>query len=243
MSTVADILNDIRANMCFIRGGVFQMGDRHGMYEPFFGDGINCVPVKLNDFYISAKMTTCAEWAAVMENKVRDDANANKPVTGVSWTEVQLFIEKLNSLLQWEFRLPTEAEWEYAARGGELDVDHVFAGDNILMQYGWYDKNSNIELHDVATKKPNLLGLYDMSGNAWEWCQDWYAPVYPKIRTGFLGLFDGGPNENPKGPVNGRKKVIRGGAYISSEKKCWVFYRNCKYPNTYNSYIGFRLAY
>lgn len=242
MSTVSEILQNLRMNMCPVRGGVFEMGDRHNMYTPFIAyKNINCVPVRLDDFNISSRLITFGEWAAVMRGEIRTDKWTNRPVTNVSWNDVQLFIEKLNNLLHWEFRLPTEAEWEYAARGGELDKDDIFAGDNILNQYAWFDQNSGYETHDVGTKKPNLLGLYDMCGNVWEWCQDWYEPSYPK--TGFLGLFNGEPALNPKGPMTGNKKVIRGGSSWSSEKKCWVFYRTKKSPSSQYSDVGFRIAY
>lgn len=230
-----------------VRGGEFKMGDRHGMYIPssILFPKINCVPVKIDDFHISSKLITNADWYAVMRNEIRSDKLANIPVTNVSWNDVQMFIEKLNGLLQCEFHLPTEAQWEYAARGGDLDVDHIFAGGNILNQYGWYDENSGFRLHDVATKRPNLLGLFDMCGNVWEWCQDWsrdwYRSPYPK--TGAFGLFNGEPTINPQGPLTGVKKIIRGGSYKSSAKECWVFYRAKRNPTSRKKNIGFRLAY
>lgn len=243
MITVLDeVLQNIRMNMCLVRGGVFDMGDRHNMYHPLLSwRGINCVPVKLDDFHLSSKLITFGEWDAVMKGNVRTDEWANKPVANISWNDAQLFIERINNLLQWDFRLPTEAEWEYAARGGEFDQDYIFAGDNILNQYAWFDQNSGYKLHDVGTKRPNLLGLYDMCGNAWEWCQDWYEERYH--RTGLLGIFNGEPALNPQGPRVGFKKVIRGGSYRSSEARCWVFYRTKKSPASRYSDVGFRIAY
>src|SRR3989338_6090740 len=193
--------------MVFIKGGCFQMGDS-------FGDGYAgerpVHEVCVNDFYIGEAEVTQGEWKVFMaENPSVNKWGDNYPVDSVDWEDVQEFIKKMNVKTGKSYRLPTEAEWEYAARsGGRKDK---FAGTNDeseLEEYGWYYKNSDNETHPIKQKKPNAIGLYDMSGNVWEWASDLYDGSYYEIS----------PKDNPKGPDNGMYHMLRGGSWYSVAK-------------------------
>ena len=155
-----------------------------------------------------------------------------KPVEQVSWNDCQEFIKKLNQLTGKNFRLPTEAEWEYAARGGNKSQGYKYSGSNTIDNVAWYTSNSGSKTHDVKTKQANELGIYDMSGNVYEWCQDWYDSNY----------YSSSPETNPTGPTSGSSRVLRGGSWGSSAGYCRVSYRNYYYPGSRNYYGGFRLA-
>ena len=152
------------------------------------------------------------------------------PVENVSWDDAQEFITKLNSLTGKAYRLPTEAEWEFAARGGVQSKGYLYAGSNDLKTVGWYWKNSGGQTHPIGTKKPNELGLYDMSGNVWEWCNDWYGD-YPTE-----------PQVNPTGLDSGTYRVHRGGSWYSTAQYCRSAYRNYWLPDHRDFFNGFRLA-
>jgi formylglycine-generating enzyme required for sulfatase activity len=154
----------------------------------------------------------------------------NLPVEKVSWNDCQEFIRKLNGLTGKNFRLPTEAEWEYAARGGNRSGGTEYAGSNSIGSVAWYTENSGRKTHTVKGKSPNELGLYDMSGNVWEWCSDWY------------GDYDSGSQTNPKGPSIGSYRVLRGGGWYGSARYCRVSGRDCYAPSLWINFIGFRLA-
>ena len=165
-------------------------------------------------------------------------SGTQKPVEKVSWNDCQTFITKLNSLTGQTFRLPTEAEWEYAARGGNKSKGYLYSGSNSIGDVAWYDVNAcdvgsssvNYGTHAVKTKSPNELGIYDMSGNVWEWCHDWY------------GSYSSGSQTDPTGPTSGSDRVLRGGSWFINATYCRVAYRSCITPTNMNSIIGFRLA-
>ena len=157
---------------------------------------------------------------------------ANRPVERVSWDDCQTFIRKLNAMTGKTFRLPTEAEWEYAARGGNKSNGYKYSGGNTLGNVAWYGDNSGSGTHDVKTKSPNELGIYDMSGNVWEWCQDWYGKDY----------YSSSPQSNPQGPSSGSSRVRRGGSWFDNATYCRVAYRFSYTPTNTNYYLGFRLA-
>ena len=237
------IIDSIKSSMISVKGGTFIMGDLLDMYHPFlFSPKIVMVKVTLSDFHICDHTVTQAEWGAVM-NETVNPSDARLPVVGKSWHQVQKFIEELNKITKMNFRLPTEAEWEYAARGGEKSNGSIYAGGNIMDLMGWYKINSNKAMHSVCQKNPNQLGLYDMSGNVWEWCQDIYQKYYTLGKK--KGIFSGErfPVVNPQGGNVGNYRVIRGGSYRTSEKKCWVFWRNKMNSTNYAKDVGFRLAY
>jgi formylglycine-generating enzyme required for sulfatase activity len=148
----------------------------------------------------------------------------------VSWDDTQEFIRKLNLQTCKSYRLPTEAEWEYAARGGNKSRGYRYAGGNDIDRVAWYDGNSDIETHPVGQKQANELGLYDMSCNVWEWCGDWYD-AYPFTAQ-----------TNPKGPLSGSNRVLRGGSWSSNAEYCRVSCRSSFYPHIRSIDYGFRLV-
>ena len=189
----------------------------------------------IDDYYIGQTEVTQAFWTAVMGSNPSIYKGDNLPVTNVSWDDCQIFIEKLNSLLSNElggmrFALPTEAQWEFAARGGNQSGGYKYAGSNNIDDVAWYEDNSGKLTHPVAQKRPNELGLYDMSGNVWEWCQDWY------------GIYSSDWQTNPQGPTDGKKRVYRGGSCSSSAKYCRVSFRNRNWPDNRNNFLGLRLC-
>ncbi|MBM4055616.1 MAG: hypothetical protein FJ264_13340 [Planctomycetes bacterium] len=215
----------------FVEGGCFQMGDT-------FGDGDDDEKpvhrVCVGDYYIGTYEVTQGQWESVMgSNPSHFKKGENYPVETVSWNDVQDFIERLNKQTGKQYRLPTEVEWEYAARSG--GKNEKWAGTNQEYQlgsYAWYVENSGSTTHPVGQKQSNGLGLYDMSGNVWEWCSDWYGGDYYK----------NSPTNNPQGPSSGSDRVYRGGSwfdyprYVRASNRC--FYT----PESRNHYLGFRLA-
>ena len=152
------------------------------------------------------------------------------PVECVSWDTCQEFIQKLNSLTGRNFRLPTEAEWEFACRGGINSRGYKYSGSNDIDNVAWYDGNSGDQTHPVGTKAPNELGIYDMSGNVWEWCSDWYADYTSNSQT------------NPKGPQSGSFRVGRGGSWNGRAGYCRSSYRCIINPAYRFGSLGLRLA-
>ncbi len=164
----------------------------------------------------------------------------NCPVDGVSWIDVQDFIKKLNQKTGKNYRLPTEAEWEYAACGGNKSRGYKYSGSNNISEVAWYYKNSfdkgkshkDYGTHEVGNKKTNELGIYDMSGNVWEWCSDWYGSDYYKKSS----------RNNPQGASSGSLRVYRGGGWYDYDGYCRVANRANWYPGSGLKYLGFRLA-
>ena len=154
----------------------------------------------------------------------------NNPVDQVSWDDIQEFLSKLNSLTGQTFKLPTEAQWEYAARGGNKSRGYKYSGSNDINDVAWCDGNSDNKTHSVATKQPNELGIYDMSGNVWEWCSDWF------------GKYDSFSQTDPRGAYSGSRRVDRGGCDWYGVKYCRVSNRDGYAPGSRDSLIGFRLA-
>ena len=155
-----------------------------------------------------------------------------RPVEQVSWNDCQEFITKLNQLTGKNFRLPTEAEWEYAARGGNKSQGYKYSGSDNIDDVAWYKSNSSSRTHDVKTKAPNELGIYDMSGNVHEWCQDWYNSSY----------YSSSPQDNPTGPTSGAIRVYRGGSFIINARSCRVSLRGNDDPGDRYYGRGLRLC-
>ena len=224
-----------------IEGGTFWMGaqktDPYGQnFDDEAYDKENPVhSVTVNSFYMGETIVTQALWKAVMGDKSKNPSffeGDNLPVEGVSWNDCIGFIRKLNRMTGKNFRLPTEAEWEYAARGGYQSNDngYKYPGSDTIDDVAWYDGNSRYKTHAVKMKSPNELGIYDMSGNVWEWCQDWYD------------IYDNVSETNPKGPSSGVHHVLRGGSYGSSASESRVSYRVNSPSGLRSGYVGFRLV-
>lgn len=238
------IIDSIKSSMVPVKGGTFMMGDLLNMHHPhLFSPGIIKVKVTLSDFHICNRTVTQVEWGAVMNVTVKP-SDAQLPVVGKSWHQVQAFIQELNKETKMNFRLPTEAEWEYAARGGQYSDSKIYyAGSNVLDSVGWYKRDSGRDIHPICQKNPNRLGLFDMSGNVWEWCQDIYQKYYTLGKKKSIFSPERFPIVNPQGGNVGNYRVIRGGSYRSSEKECWVFWRKKMNSTDSAKDVGFRLAY
>lgn len=192
-------------NMIYVEGGTFLMGATEEQEGSANYKEQPVHPVTVSDYYIGQTQVTQALWEAVMgSNPSANRGNSQRPVEYITWYDCQDFVNKLSELTGKKFRIPTEAEWEYAARGGKFTHGYKYSGSNITDEVAWHETNSDGKTQPVASKMPNELGLYDMSGNVWEWCNDFYAP-YPSEAL-----------VNPQGPETGESKVMRGGSYFSS---------------------------
>ena len=217
-------------NMVYVEGGAFTMGATAEQGDEFNDDEKPTHQVTLSSFYMGKYEVTQAEWEAVMGSNPSRSKGANLPVESVTWYDCQEFIRKLNKLTGKQFRLPTEAEWEYAARGGKRSYGEKYAGGSDIANVAWYDDNSGGKTHPVGTKRGNELGLYDMSGNVWEWCQDWH------------GSYGSASQTNPQGPATGTDRVLRGGSWVNVAWRCRLSYRiNCD-PGFRGGNYGLRLA-
>lgn len=222
---------DLGIELLLVRGGTFVMGCSDEQ-------GSNCLErekpaheVSLDSYYISKHEITQVQWNQVMGNNPSHFDNCQDcPVENVSYQEVLEFVNKLNKMSLKEHRLPTEAEWEYAARGGIYSTNTVYAGSNDIEEVAYYRDNSNSKTNTVGNKTANELGIFDMSGNVWEWCSDWFAP------------YSDSPKSNPQGPESGKMRVLRGGGWSDREVDSRVSSRNALAPANRNSGIGFRIA-
>lgn len=219
-------VNGVRFTMVAVKGGTFTMG---ATYDDAEVDEEPAHEVTLSDYYIGQTEVTQALWEAVMGSNPSNHKGDNLPVENVSWDDCQVFIQKLNQLTGKQFRLPTEAEWEYAARGGRKSQGYKYAGDDYIGSVAWYSGNSGYETHPVATKQANELGIYDMSGNVWEWCSDWF------------GGYQSSSQSDPQGPSSGSRRVYRGGCSIFAWG-CRVSFRDCNTPDFCNTNLGLRLS-
>jgi formylglycine-generating enzyme required for sulfatase activity len=224
-----EILQSLVNNMVYIEGGTFTMGatSEQGS-DAYVGETPHQVTV--SSFSIGKYEVTQEEWAAVMENNPSCFKGAKRPVENVSWSECRQFIRKLKAMTGKNFRMLTEAEWEYAARGGKKSRGYKYSGSNILDDVGWYDVNSSKETHEVGQLDPNELGLYDMSGNVFEWCLDWD------------GSYDLTPQNNPIGPNSGSLHIFRGGSWGYRAVHCRVSFRLAWAPGATDNRLGLRLA-
>lgn len=216
--------------MVYVKGGTFQMGGDSNS-DP---DSREVHQVTLSPYYIGETEVTQQLWKAVMGKNPSTYQSDKKPVTNVNWNDCQIFIAKLNKKTGRSFRLPTEAEWEFAARGGVKSRGYKYSGSNVLGMVGWYENNSSNAIHEVKTKQGNELGLYDMSGNVCEWCSDFYgsSPRHPQV--------------DPLGAQTGSTHVMRGGSAMYVMKQCGVAYRTAsttsKPPTFCNFYTGLRIV-
>lgn len=225
--------NEYAFRMMPVAGGSFVMGCTHPRGEKHtYADELPTHKVTLNSYYIGQYEVTQGLWTAVMgENPSKWTGNDSLPVEQVSWNDVQIFIARLSQLTGYRFRLPSEAEWEYAARGGARSRGTRYPGvSSQVWETCWYGMNSGGRSHPVGRLRPNELGLYDMGGNVLEWCSDW------------MEAYTATPKNCPQGPKRGENRILRGGCFNSPTWGCSVFERNWYLPDYGYSYFGFRLA-
>ncbi len=223
------VVNDISFKMIPVEGGTFTMGATSEMEDP---DDVEkpTHQVTLSSYYIGETEVTQALWQAVMGSNPSDFKGDNLPVEMVSWNDCQTFISKLNALTGKKFRLPTEAEWEFAARGGNQSRHTQYSGSSSIDDVAWYWSNYGSKAHPVKTKQPNKLGIYDMSGNVSEWCQDWYGDYSSYAQT------------NPTGASSGSERVVRGGSWGNFPRDCRSSKRFRNAPEDSGSTVGLRLV-
>jgi sulfatase modifying factor 1 len=227
------ILEKIRKNMVLVQGGPFTMGCTIEQGTDCAHDENPAHQVTVSSFRMGKYEVTQAEWEAVMGSNPSYFKNCpNCPVESVSWNDVQDFIRKLNDVTGGKYRLPTEAEWEFAARGGNRSSGTKYSGSNDISWVGWYSGNSGDRMHRVGQKQANELGLYDMNGNVWEWCSDWYYGNYYK----------NSPGNNPRGPSSGVARVLRGGSLNFNAPLCRVSCRDGLHTEGRVFNGGFRLV-
>ena len=223
-------VNGVTFEMIAVKGGTFTMGCTSEQGGDCYNDEKPTHNVALSDYYIGKFEVTQKLWKAVMGSNPSNWKGDELPVESVSWNDVQEFITKLNQKTGANFRLPTEAEWEYVARGGNKSRGYKYSGSNKIGKVAWYTDNSGSKTHQVGTKSPNELGIYDMSGNVWEWCQDWY------------GSYSSSSQTNPTGPSSGSCRVLRGGSWNCHARDCRVSNRGINSPGYRSGYNGFRLV-
>ncbi len=233
--------------MVLIKGSTFQMGSPKNEPDRFNDEEQHAVT--LSDFEIGKYLVTQKLWINIMGSNPSNFKGDDLPVEQVSWDDCQEFLKKLNQKTGKKYRLPTEAEWEFAARGGTFSKNFRYAGSNNLNEVGWYWENSgdkilsgeweleivtqnNCRTHPVGRKKANELGLFDMSGNVYEWCADWYDNYPSNTQT------------NPAGPASGLYRVLRGGSWNGDAQNCHLpqLCRNRSTPEVQFTGVGFRLA-
>ena len=223
-------LNKLINNMVYVSGGTFTMGGTSEQGSDAWDDEKPTHSVTLSSYYICKYEVTQALWRAVMGSNPSNFKGDNLPVENVSWNDCQTFINRLNSYTGRNFRLPTEAEWEFAARGGNYSRHYKYSGSNYIGDVAWYDNNSGNRTHPVGTKQANELGLYDMSGNVREWCSDRYGSYSSYTQT------------NPKGPNNVYNRVLRGGSWLDSARFNRSSNRENYAPRISDGRIGLRLV-
>ena len=234
------VVEGVSFDMVEVRGGTFRMGATSEQCSDVSRDEKPVHSVTLSGYYIGKTEVTQELWQAVMGTTLTDFASQlgvctygvgdDYPMYFISWDDCKEFIGMLNEITQMNFRLPTEAEWEFACRGGNNSRGYKYSGSNYIDNVAWYSNNSGHKTHPVATKSPNELGIYDMSGNVDEWCNDWY------------GGYTSGRQTNPKGPYDGLGRVLRGGSWDFSAGGCRSSYRINSNPTYRIINLGLRLA-
>jgi formylglycine-generating enzyme required for sulfatase activity len=216
-------------DLVLVQGGIFIMGCTLEQGGDCNNDERPAHKMTVQDFYLGRTEVTQALWTSIMGSNPSFWKGDSLPVERVSWVEVQAFLHKLNAKTGMRFRLPTEAEWEYAARGGLKSRGTKYSGSSNVDEVGWHVANSGNQTHPVAQKKPNELGLYDMSGNVYEWCSDWYGNASVSSGTPW--------------PTSGLYRVYRGGSWGDYDTSLRTTHRNSYKPDLKRSYTGFRIAH
>lgn len=216
--------------MIFVEGGTFWMGCTGEQGDDCYNFEYPAHQVTLSNYYIGKYAVTQKLWHAVMGNNPSSCKGDDLPVEHISWFDAKEFILKLNEMTGKEYDFLSEAEWEYAARGGNKSKNYKYSGSNSLRDVGWYNWHNKDGTQPVGTKLPNELGIYDMSGNVFEWCYDWFS------------FYEEYPQTNPVGAYDGDQKVIRGGYWNGSDDYCRVTFRLRSNPNVGSSTTGLRLC-
>ena len=224
------VKDGINIEMVKVEAGTFMMGATSEMENPDSDEKPVHQVTLTNDYYMGKYEVTQALWQAVMGSNPSFFQGGNLPVESVSWNDCQEFISRLNSLTGRKFRLPTEAEWEYAARGGKKSRGYQYSGSSNLSDVAWFNENSSWKTHHVGMKQANELEIYDMSGNVWEWCQDWY------------GVYDSSSQTNPTGAIGWSFHVRRGGCWSDDVGYCSLSQRGCSSPDYRFYNCGLRLV-
>ena len=224
------VKNGINIEMVKVEAGSFDMGATPEVKKPADREKPVHRVTLTNNYYIGKYEVTQALWQAVMGSNPSNFKGDDLPVEMVTWNDCQDFISKLNAMTGKRFRLPSEAEWEYAARGGNKSRGYQYIGSNTIGDVAWYGDNSGSKTHAVGTKQPNELGIYDMAGNVFEWCQDWY------------GSYNSSPQVNPTGAASGSRRVDRGGSWLNLAWNCRTSYRDESASCCCDSILGFRLV-
>ena len=218
-------VNGVSFKMIKIESGTFQMGSENGEEDeqPIHSVTLSC-------FYIGETEVTQAVWKAVMGSNPSRFEGDNLPVESVSWDDCQEFISKLSKKTGHRFALPTEAQWEFAARGGNKSRGYEYSGSNSVDDVAWHNGNSSYQTHPVGSKQANELGLYDMSGNVYEWCADWY------------GDYSSSPQTDPTGSETGSIRVFRSCGWFEYANRCRSTFRYGDVPGTCDPGLGLRLV-
>ncbi len=224
------VKDGISIDMVRVEAGTFTMGATPEMEDPEDWEKPDHEVTLTKNYYIGKYEVTQALWQTIMSSNPSEFKGDNLPVEKISWTDCQDFISKLNSITGKSFRLPTEAEWEYAARGGKKSRGYQYSGSINILDVAWYGDNSNNKTHAVGSKQANELGIYDMSGNVWEWCLDWYDNYSSSSQT------------NPTGATSGSCRVYRGGSWRNYVWDCRSSYRGISTPDVRDSNLGLRLV-
>ena len=224
----SDFIEKYGIEMIHVEGGTFMMGATLEQDDDC-DDEKPVHQVTISSFYIGKYPITQEQWMAVMDDNPSHFEGENLPVEMVNWGDVQRFIHILNEQTGKQYSLPTEAEWEFAARGGNKSKGYRYSGSNSIDDVAWYENNSDDITHPVGLKAPNELGIHDMSGNVWEWCNDWF------------GVYSASAQINPKGPKSGSSRVLRGGGWSSRALVCRVAHRIILTPELRYSRPGLRI--
>ena len=226
--TYVETINGLNLKMIFVEEGTFVMGSNDGD-----SDERPVHNVTLDLYYIGETEVTQAQWQAIMGSNPSSYKGDNRPVENVSWNEAQEFCDKLSALTGKKYVLPTEAQWEYAARGGNKSNGYAYSGSNTIGDVAVYSGNRESQHSNVKSKESNELGIYDMSGNVYEWCSDC---------SNLYGNYSSSPQTNPQGPSSGSYRVLRGGSWNTDAGYCRVANRNYDYPYSRSYSYGFRVV-